>query len=128
MKVKKKKIYGLLFVAVLLTALSGCYYDVEDGLYPAQVSTCDTVNVSFSAKVVPILEANCYSCHTGSAPSGDINLLGHANVKTVAENGRLLGAITHSAGFQPMPQGGNKLSDCQIATIKSWITSGTANN
>jgi hypothetical protein len=52
----------------------------------------------------------------------------YARVKTVADNGKLMGVITHANGFPQMPKGGNKLSDCNIAKIKKWVDAGAPNN
>ena len=35
---------------------------------------------------------------------------------------KLVGVITHAAGFDPMPKNGNKLSDCSIAKISKWVS------
>jgi uncharacterized membrane protein len=91
--------------------------------------SCDTVNVKYTS-VNSILSSNCYSCHGSSSNSGSggIVLEGYANLKVKADNGKLIGVITHAAGFSPMPQGGTKLSDCNINKIRSWINNGTQNN
>lgn len=123
-----KLLSKIFLVSSAVMAITGCYYDIEEELYPASPLACDTANVTFAGSVQPLLQTNCFSCHTGSAPSGNINLMGYANVKTVADNGKLMGAVTHSAGFSPMPQGGNKLSDCEILIIQTWIDKGTLNN
>src|SRR3712207_291100 len=87
-------------------------------------SSCNTTNMKFSADIVPILQSNCYSCHSNAnkAISG-ISLEGYSNVKAKVDDGRLIGAITHASGFSAMPQGGAKLSDCIIQKIQSWINS-----
>ena len=92
------------------------------------VVTCDTSNVSYSAFVAPLLTTYCVGCHSGGAPSGGIALNSHAGGKTVAQNGRLIGAITWANGYQRMPQGSAKLSDCNIAKIKAWVHDGAPNN
>ncbi len=89
---------------------------------------CDVENVSYTAFVVPLLTSNCIGCHSGGSPSGNIALNSHAAVQTVALNGRLLGAITWANGFQQMPQGSGKLSECNIDKIKAWINNGAPNN
>ena len=92
--------------------------------------TCDTTNSKYTTDVVPILQANCYSCH-GSATnsgSGGIVLEDFDVISGFAANGTLIGVITHAAGFNPMPRGGAKLSDCDINTIRSWINNGIQNN
>lgn len=116
---------------VLLSAftLTGCYYDVEEELYPAtSAANCDTSITTFSSKIAPILNSNCTSCHSGSVPSGNIDLTDYNDVRAVALSGALFGSITHANGFSPMPQGGNKLSDCNILIIKTWIDRGAQNN
>ena len=108
---------------------NGCYYDVEEELYPKSNagSTCDTSNATYT-KVLTILQNNCYSCHKASSSLGNVNIEGYANVKSYADNGKLLGVITWASGFSPMPKGGNKLNDCDIKNIQAWINNGSLNN
>jgi len=49
-------------------------------------------------------------------------------VKTIADNGTLIGTISWETGFENMPQGGDQLSDCNIAKIQSWVDDGAPNN
>ncbi|SFW12636.1 c-type cytochrome [Chitinophaga sancti] len=91
-------------------------------------TTCDTVNMKYAANVQPILSANCYSCHGNGSASGGISLDTYAKVLTQVNNGNLVGVITHATGYPAMPQGGAKLSDCKINTIKDWIARGAQNN
>ena len=89
---------------------------------------CDTDNVSYATIIVPILQNTCLGCHSGSTPSGGINLSTHAGVQTVALNGRLVGAVSHDSAYSSMPQGGQKLSDCKIDQIRAWVDAGAPNN
>lgn len=111
--------------------LSSCYYDVESELYPpSTATTCDTVNVTYSGQVQPVIESNCYTCHSNAAAAaagGNVMLEGYANLQRVASEGRLYRAISHT-GPSPMPKGGNKLPDCDIRVIKKWIDNGIPNN
>ena len=121
----KYKITGIIF----LLLANGCYYDVEEELYPVSNAVqCDTANATYSSKVQPVIQNNCYTCHSGSAPQGNVNLEGFANLKSFADNGMLIGVITHAPGFPPMPQGGNKLNACDIMNIQTWINQGALNN
>ena len=114
-----KYISGILLTGSLL--LSGCYYDVETELYPAQ--TCDNPDVAYATRIEPIINANCYGCHAGSAElGGNIMLEGYTNLANV-DGARLYGAVSHTSLF-PMPKGGTKLPDCDIAAIKKWIDTG----
>ena len=92
------------------------------------VITCNTVNVSYSGFIAPLFTTFCNGCHSGGNPSGGILLNSYNGVKAVAQNGRLMGAISWSAGFQRMPQSGNKLSNCSIDKIQAWINDGAPNN
>ena len=124
--IRMKRIIAISFIISLL--FSSCYYDVEEDLYPAN-SPCDTTAVTFSSTVVSILQANgCTGCHSGGTPSGNISLIGYTKIKTVAQNGKLFGTIDHQPGFSPMPQGGNKMTTCNINRIKAWIDAGAPNN
>lgn len=118
----------MLFTGIIL--FSSCYYDKEELLYPTGALTnCDTVGtVSYSAKVVPILQQKCYSCHSISFPSGNIAMSTYATDKAIAVNGSLYGSISHANGYSPMPQGAAKMTPCEIATIKKWIDAGSPNN
>ena len=89
---------------------------------------CNTENVSFSATVQPILQNHCVGCHSGNNPGGGLDFTTHANIASVANSGRLYGAIAHLAGFEPMPQGLDQLPACDIDQIKAWIDAGALNN
>lgn len=90
--------------------------------------SCDTLNVTFSSSINSLIQSNCVGCHNGSLASGQVNLEGYSNVKATAQNGSLLGSISHSTGFFPMPKGISKLSDCEIAMVRIWIDQGSPNN
>jgi hypothetical protein len=112
-----------------LFGINSCYYDKESQLYPYS-SNCDTVSVTYSITVRTILQnAGCLGCHTSPAVSGgNIVLDNYNDVKTIAQSGRLYGAINQNPGYKPMPQNGGKLTKCDISKIKKWIDLGTVNN
>jgi hypothetical protein len=118
-------IAGLFFLAF---SQAGCYYDKGEILNPA--TSCDTTTVTYSGNVNPILTANCTGCHSGNNAPNGVKLDTYANVKLLAQDpsGILLGVITHSPNFDPMPKNGNKLSDCSIAKISIWVHGGAPNN
>jgi hypothetical protein len=89
---------------------------------------CDRTNVTYSASIHPLITAKCKGCHSGDPPSGNLDLTQHQALQTIALDGRLTGAVTHAPGFSPMPQGGSKLSDCEIEMIGIWVTQGARNN
>ena len=114
-----------------VASLSGCYYDNEEKLYP-QISTgCDLSNVTFSGTVKPILQASCFSCHSNSQAlnnGGGVKLENYADVVTLVSNGKLMGSIRHDNGYIAMPNGGGKLTDCEINQLQTWIDNGKLNN
>ena len=122
------------FIFLILTALfAGCYYDSNEALFgkpDTNAVVCDTTVTNFVAQVKPILQSNCYSCHANAYAAGSgsgIKLENYADVKTYADNGKLMGSILHTSSY-PMPKNGGSLSACDIKIIKSWINRGTLNN
>jgi len=111
----------------MLIFLSSCYYDVAEELYPDK-PVCDTTNITFTDHVLPIINANCTSCHSGQAAAGNIRLENYNDISAAANNGSLLGVIRHEPGWSPMPKGGGKLNDCDIAEIETWVNQGAPNN
>jgi hypothetical protein len=90
---------------------------------------CDTLNLSFANTIKPIFDAQCIGCHQGSNPPKGINLTSHAGIRSAAQTGQLVGAITHTSPYTPMPLAPRpKLDDCTIAKIKAWINTGMPNN
>ena len=121
----------LFFVGSFVVFLSSCKYDNFKEIKPTNPtnSGCDTVGVmSYATDVVPILTPNCTaSCHKSGGSA--TNLVGHAATTSAYPLGNLHAAIAHlGGGVQNMPQGGSKLSDCDIAKIKKWIDAGAPNN
>jgi hypothetical protein len=120
-----------LFILVCIVGLMGCYKDTEEELYPdwsnPNTSGCDTTDVSFSATVKPILDQYCATagCHN-VANAGNYNFTTYNGV--LAAKTRLVGAVKWETGYSQMPQGGSKLSDCQIGQISAWVTEGAKNN
>lgn len=90
---------------------------------------CDTVSVSFSGVILPIMEQSCRSgCHNGTTPSSGFTLESYADVKAKVNQGRLAGAVSGDAGFVAMPLNMNLLESCDIDKIKAWIDQGALDN
>jgi len=119
----------LLFFALLMN--QACYYDSEEFLFPDIDDTCDTLNVTYAQSVVPILQNNCLTCHSNASSAGlggNIRLEEYADVKLRADDGKLVGTISHAPGFVTMPQGLPKLDSCTIAIVRIWVQTGALNN
>jgi hypothetical protein len=94
----------------------------------SNTATCDTINVTYSAYVLPILKTYCVGCHSAVSPSAGIDLSTYAKVKVYVTSGQLMGSITHAAGYKPMPSSTSKLGACEINQIKAWVTKGMLNS
>lgn len=118
----------MLLAAALYSCSKSNTNAVSPGTNPGNPVSCDTTNMKYTANVLPVLKANCYSCHGNGNSQNGITLDSYAAVKKQADNGNLVAVITHAAGYPAMPQGAAKLSDCDINTIRDWIARGTINN
>lgn len=113
-------------LAGLILLVSSCYYDVEEELYPS--IECQTMNMSYSADILPIIEADCYACHSTAANFGNVTLEGHAELLKYVNDNSLIGVVKHQPGYSPMPKNVAKLLDCEIEKIEAWILDGALNN
>lgn len=117
----------LCVLGLFILSLSSCYYDSEDKLYPI-TSTCDTLNVSYTNDINPILQNRCYSCHGNNNTVSVYEFEGYTDLVAIIASQNFLGAIKRVSGVIAMPQGGDKLPDCEINTIEAWINQGKKNN
>lgn len=106
--------------------MTSCAYNIEEELYPGE--ECDTMNVTYQAVIVPIIENRCFECHNNQAVPSGIPLEGYANIKGIIDAGRLIGAIRHLNGFSPMPKDRGSLPECEILKIEKWVSQGAPNN
>jgi len=114
-----------LFLLSLFWSFSACTSDNEEELFEEE--QCDLSSVGYSLNVKPILEQNCYSCHSSTVSNnsgGGIDLMDFDQLTAKVNEGSLLGSIKHESAYSPMPKGGSKLSDCEIETIQAWINAG----
>ncbi len=127
-----KHISKLLLLIIVGMIFTSCYKDNEEELYP-EVITCNIDSISFSQSIVPILQINCYGCHSNSAAGvagAGISFEGYSNVAGYLNNNSelFINSISHEPGVSPMPKGGAKLPECAINQIKSWIDDTYPNN
>lgn len=115
-----------IIIVSLVVLMTSCYYDVEEELYPN--IDCQTVDMSYSNDIVPILTSACYGCHDSQNNFGNVTVDSYQGLSDYVANGQLLGAIKHEAGFSPMPKNASKLLDCEIEKIEQWIIDGALDN
>ena|SRR5258706_15757733 len=122
-----KKGLRIQFYFILAITSTSCAYNVEEELYPPPI--CDTLNVTYSGSVLPILEHNCYMCHdNNNVQISQILLEGYANLIVKVNDGKLIKAINHFDGASPMPKDRNKLGECDISKIEKWVSLGALDN
>ena len=124
----KKKFLAAAVLLCVFIFFNSCFYDKSQQQYPAV--TCDTTSVSYSLDITAILDASCQGCHKGASASSGIDLYNYSTIKVLALDGKyvfgsLLSAVSFEGGNpNPMPQGANKLPDCDINKIRAWVNRG----
>jgi hypothetical protein len=103
------------------------YNWIMQGALNNHCDQCDTSNMSYVSSISPILQSECYSCHSGSVSVSGIDLTTYSALQTYINSGQLQGDINGLNGYHLMPQGG-KLPQCYINQINAWIHQGAANN
>lgn len=109
---------------ILALAFNACVNKNEEDL----LAGCDTSNAQYTAVIQPILQQRCYACHAQGIGLGGVVLEGYAQAAIYANNGLLVGSISHSPGFKAMPQGQAKIPQCEIDKIKKWVSDGVLDN
>jgi uncharacterized membrane protein len=107
--------------------MSGCYYDIESNLYP-NGQICDSLAISYSLNVAPIISSRCLGCHSITANQGNIKLETYTQVKTKVDDGKLGCSINHQAGCSSMPKNAGQLPPCELKAINVWISEGALDN
>jgi len=83
---------------------------------------CDTSNVTF-ARIRPILEQYCWSCHSNAAAAANIRLQDYPDVVEMMASGRLIRSIERTGPGTPMPPA-SSLPGCEILLFKAWQVQG----
>lgn len=89
---------------------------------------CDTLNVTYSGTIAPLVQQRCIGCHSGATPQAGLNLGSWSVLNALAADGRLSASINHAPGAPAMPPSGPKLPDCNIRQFMLWIEAGAPNN
>ena len=120
---------SLAFHVVAIALFAGCTYDVGEDIHGA-VGPCEGDEcVSYVADIVPLMEAHCTGCHSGNAPSSDLDLTTHANVAQAATEGDLIRVLRLPVSNPLfMPYFGDPLPEEDIQRIERWTEQGAPNN
>ena len=89
---------------------------------------CDTVNYTFNAYILPIIQTNCTGCHSGGSPDANLSLTNYAEIASIANDGSLMHSLNGTGGYSIMPKNTSGLQSCKITQIQKWINDGAPNN
>ncbi len=122
----KRIIMQKIFVFLIFTLVSfsyfSCTFDSEEELFESV--DCDTANVSYSA-LTYIFTDVCSACHNSfSTYKAGIVMDSYDHVVSSIGTGLVWKAINHEEGLTPMPYQQEKLSDCDLNKINTWIENG----
>lgn len=106
------------FLVISVFCLSIVLFSCKNTNDPLKDFDCTGATPTYTADIDTIMAANCTSCHSGSFPSGNLDLSTYANVKAESN---LFCSVNHDAACEAMPQGAAKLSDADIKKIACWI-------
>jgi len=127
---------ALLFAASALTAAAVLW---QPHSVSAQAAPAPNTVAYYSQRVLPIFQANCYSCHGGMNHRGGLNISTKAGLLKGGHDGAVLDLnhpeqslliklIRHEGppdDPMPMPpKPRQKISDADVATITEWVKAG----
>jgi len=129
----RMKISATVVSLSIITFLIACTYDKAEEVKPA------IFNGSYKTDIQPIIEANCYSCHSSTATDpkrpgyaffDDFDELKRYALKPSTVNAELttLQARLRQVEFPGMPFEKDPLPESEIQLIESWINGGAPNN
>lgn len=119
-----KQFFFVVFAFALLAigAQTSCYYDNEVEQYGTTV--CDTVALSFSQDIQPIINASCITCHAPGGEQESTPFTTYEEIKLYTD-GALVERIQGIGGIMP-PSGA--ISSCNQLKIAAWVNAGAPNN
>lgn len=89
---------------------------------------CDTVNYTFNAYILPIIQTNCTGCHSGGSPSANLPITNYSETVALVTDGSLMHSLYGTGGYSIMPKNTSGLQSCKITQIQKWINDGALNN
>ena len=90
-------------------------------------------SVTFESDILPILEANCFTCHATESPQAELDLRSPASILKGGKSGPaiVIGSASASLLMEKitsgsMPLGDGRLADEEIEKIRIWIEQGAS--
>ncbi len=121
----------ILFFGLLVFGLSilSCGKDDDDGGGDPPPDACDTLDVSYSTDIVPIIEATCAiaGCHVADFSQGDFTTYEDLKEK-VDDEDKLLTQVTEGTMPPSNTAGPAELTADELELIQCWIDDGAPDN
>ncbi len=123
----------ILFYLLILRGFWACQHEplpikiVDNSVVKSD--SCSLKNVTYMSVVKGIFDNYCIKCHGNTTMSKGFNFQGFDNLKLwfSLDSLRILHAIRHEKGL-PMPLGQNKIPECRIRQIETWLREGLKEN
>lgn len=118
----------LLFIFLMALLFSSCTFDKEElpepPPPPPPMSFCDSLNVTYSVTVAPIINANCAisGCHASGSSFGDYT--NYAGVKAKVDNGTFKERVIVQKNMPPS----GPLPQTELDKLQCWLDKGAPNN
>lgn len=116
-----KKINFRYFVVgtLLLFLISSCYYDNEEELYPGS-GACDTLGVTFSEDIMPIVNTKCAisGCHISTGGNG-IPITNQTQFDALGSNGKIRIRVLEQKNMPPS----GALPLCEQQKVDAYLKS-----
>lgn len=118
---------AIALILALAVSTQGCYYDNEEELYELWYAqnVCDTLNVSYSQDIKPIIDGQCATsgCHVAGGTGNGI-FDNYNAVKAKVDNGSMMQRVVVTRDMPPS----TTLTECNVQKFKAWINAGAPNN
>jgi hypothetical protein len=131
----RRTILALILIQVIAVLSYACTKDTADAPPPPPPPTairfCDSITVSFSADIQPIMDNSCAfsGCHNSTGTTnGQFAFDTYAGVNAAQLDPKFWDAISHASGASPMPSGSPRLADSLLQKIECWIEQGALDN
>ncbi|MFT4535039.1 MAG: hypothetical protein ACJA1A_001579 [Saprospiraceae bacterium] len=125
------KIKNLSFLLIICASVLVALSCEKDEVPPVDPAVCETENLTYDNFAKNLINGSCATsgCHDVNANANAVPYSFHNYevLKAAVDDGRILGAINREMGFNPMPKGEAKLSDCNISKMEAWIADGAPN-
>jgi hypothetical protein len=113
---------AFMIASIAALMMPGCYYDVEEELYPP---SCDTTVTTFSGTINEIIQSRCATpgCHVpGGTGPGDFTT--YSGLQPKLQDGSFESQVLVNKAMPPT----GTLSTCDLNKIQKWVNNGAQNN